>query len=73
MLFPEIFEAFDRFLEKRDWQIVEQTRVVCRKRNLELARTVKSIAGDIGNIPDEQVQNAFHSRIIEPLGLETPQ
>ncbi len=73
MLFPEIFEAFNRFLENRDWQIVEQARTECRRRNLELARTVKGMAEDIGNIPDEDVQKAFHSKIIEPLGLETPQ
>jgi hypothetical protein len=72
MLFPEIFEAFNTFLINSDWQVVEQAREKCRKRNLELALKVKSIAADIGIKPDVDVQRAFHSQIVEPLGLDIP-
>jgi len=72
MLFPEIFEAFNTFLINSDWQVVEQAREICRKRNLALALKVKTIAGDIGIKPDEDVQKAFHSQIVEPLGLDIP-
>ncbi len=72
MLFPEIFEAFSTFLENSDWQVVEQARAKCRKRNLELARRIKQIAAQIGIKSDEEVQNAFNIQIVQPLGLDTP-
>lgn len=72
ILFPEIFEAFNTFLLNSDWQVIEQAREKCRKRNLELARRVKIIAGEIGIKSDEDVQKTFHSQIVEPLGLDIP-
>jgi hypothetical protein len=72
MLFPEIFEAFNTFLQNGDWLAVEQAREQCRKRNLELAGRIKTIAAEIGVKPDDVVRETFESQIVKPLGLETP-
>lgn len=72
MLFPEIFTAFNTFLKSSDWQVIELAREKCRERNMELALRVKKIAGDIGVKADEEVEKAFHSQIVEPLGLDIP-
>lgn len=72
-LFPEIFCAWEQFLEKRDWQCIEQARSQCREKNLQLARKLKTISQEIGLEPDENIQQRFNNQIILPLGLDIPQ
>ncbi len=73
VLFPEIFDAWPRFLEDRNWQHIEQASYQCREKNLIQAREIKAISKKIGNEPDDKVQELFNRQIILPLGLDIPQ
>ncbi|MFZ5799749.1 MAG: Sfum_1244 family protein [Thermodesulfobacteriota bacterium] len=72
-LFPEIAPAFARFLQDRDWRGIERARRACRDRNLLLAATIRTIAGQIGEVTDEEVMRRFAEEVLTPLGLDAPQ
>lgn len=69
-LFPEIMTAWQHFLQTRDWSVIEEARVACRNRNLQLAEKVRRISQMIDSYPDKHVQSRFNNDIILPLGLE---
>jgi hypothetical protein len=72
-LFPEIGEEWSRFGKNCDWRYIEDARTRCRTKNMQWAETILSISERIGKDPNEYVQSLFHTRIIAPLGLDTPQ
>jgi hypothetical protein len=72
-LFPEIFCAWERFLETKDWQHIERARSQCRDKNMQLAQKIKAISQKIDIEPDEKIQRLFNNQIILPLGLDIPQ
>ncbi len=71
-LFPEIFDAFEQFLKEKDWQLIEQARILCRENNLQLARKIKAITKNFGLLPDKDIQDQFIKQILIPLGLDFP-
>jgi hypothetical protein len=73
ILSPEIIEAFEGFLDNRDWQTIEKARARCRDNNLHLADTIREIADRIGKEDGEQIKLRFYEEILTPLGLEVPE
>lgn len=71
-LFPEIFDAFRQFRETSEWQCIENARQLCSQRNIELAHKVRKLADQLGTLPDEEIERAFHDQVVGPLGLEVP-
>lgn len=71
-LFPEMFEAWDQFTQSNKWGCIEQARLDCRGRSLELGEKITEIAASIDRQPDDQVHNQFNDQILEPLGLGVP-
>lgn len=72
ILFPEIFQSWPQFLEKRDWHYIQQARSQCREKNLLLAQKIKVISQQIGVDPEKEIQKLFNDQIITPLGLDIP-
>jgi hypothetical protein len=72
-LFPEMAPAFEGFLRDRNWQGIEDARTACRERNLGLAEKIRSIAGYIGQDPEDLVMQRFVSMVLSPLGLDAPE
>lgn len=72
-LFPEIFAAWQLFLQNDDWGLIEDAREECRKRILELAGTAQQLSQMIDVSSDKRIQNQFFNEIVLPLGLEIPQ
>lgn len=71
-LFPEIFPAFEQFLVKQDWQLIDEARRTCRENTKELAEKITAICHTIDQRSKEEVQAAFNSEILLPLGLDIP-
>lgn len=72
MMFPEIFTAWDEFLNSKDWSLIEDARLSCQKKNNELAEKVRLISDHIDTLPDEDVKEMFLHDVIDPLGLDIP-
>ncbi len=73
LLFPDIFDAFQLFLETGDWAAVEKARIEGQKRNLQLGRRIKVILQTIEEHPPEQILEQFKTEVLLPLGLDSPQ
>ena len=71
-LFPEIFDAWQQFLQDRDWQGIEQARSVCRDNSLQYAEKIKAISQKIAYVSDEHVRELFNRQVILPMGLDIP-
>lgn len=71
-LFPDMAPAWSTFLEKRDWQVVEQARSECRLRTLSLAEDITRISERSDDLADAIIQQQFNEKILVPLGLEIP-
>ncbi len=71
-LFPEIVKAWNDFNTSSDWHLIEQAREMGRTRLLELAKTIRKLADEIGESPDELIMQQFNTRVLSPLGLDTP-
>ena len=69
-LFPEIINAWNDFNTSTDWHVIEQAREKGRARLLKLAETVRKLADEIGESPDELIQQQFNVRVLAPLGLD---
>ncbi len=72
-LFPEIFDAWQLFLNDKNWQHIEQARTQCREKNMRRAGVIKEISQKIGLEPDENIQDLFNKKLILPMGLDIPQ
>jgi hypothetical protein len=73
LLSPEIINAFGRYLQNGDWNIMDQARIACRDENLRLADKIRSIADRIDTEDNEQVKLRFYEEVLIPLGLEMPE
>jgi hypothetical protein len=71
-LFPEMASGWQKFLDTRDWEFIEQARLQCRQKNQELAERITRISATIGEQPDEQVVSRFNDQVLTPLGLDSP-
>lgn len=72
-LFPQIFTAWQRFFENRDWRYIEHARIECRKNNEKLAEKIQQIASQSERQPDKLILDRFSEKILIPLGLDTPE
>lgn len=72
-LFPHLSERFDAFLQKRDWQLIEEARQLCRDSNLQFAEKICDIVRQIDNEPIEKIKRRFNEEILIPLGLDAPE
>jgi len=72
-LFPEIIQAFDLFLQDRDWGVIEEARNSCWEKNHRLAEKIRDIAGCIGSDDTEKVKARFADEVLVPLGLDAPE
>ncbi|MFH1217267.1 MAG: hypothetical protein V1706_12265 [Pseudomonadota bacterium] len=72
VLFPQLLPSFERFLERRDWQIIEEARIRCRERNLSLAEKTRSIVRDIGKKPLTETETLLRRELLDSLGLDSP-
>lgn len=73
LLFPEISDAFQRFVHNEDWQLIEQARKQCRARNLRFAEKICEIVQTIDQIPLESSRERFNREVMVPLGLDIPE
>ncbi len=73
VLFPEIIDAHQKFLDDRNWDRIEQARKICRDKVLQYAEKIAAISEDIGQTPDDHVRELFNNQILLPLGLKAPQ
>ncbi|MFV0437297.1 MAG: Sfum_1244 family protein [Desulfopila sp.] len=71
-LFGEIHTGYRAYLADRDWRHIEGARSDCRRRLQEIAIRIGEIAGRIDEASDEEIQQAFASEVVVPLGLELP-
>ena len=71
-LFPELGPAWKEFVEKENWDGLEQARIDCRKRTQRLARTIGDIAERAVEQTDSEVQKEFNEAVLVKLGLEIP-
>ncbi len=72
VLFPEIGEAFDRFLEQRDWRLIEQARQECRSRMRDLAGKIRDLTERLDHEGAEHVLQQMHREVLVPLDLPIP-
>lgn len=72
-LFPEIVQAFEPFLQSRDWGLIEQARRTCWDKNCRLAETIRQIAAGMGRESEEEIKARFTTQILTPLGLDVPE
>jgi hypothetical protein len=72
-LCPEIIDALQQFCDDRDWQGIEQARIICRENTLQYAEKIKTISQMIGHASDDHVRDLFNRQILLPLGLDIPQ
>lgn len=72
-LFPEIVQAFELFLQNRDWEVIEEARRTCWEKNHRLAATIRNIAAHIGRESDEEILTRFAAHVLTPLGLDAPE
>ena len=72
-LFPEIINAQKKFQIDRDWQGIDQARIICRDNVLQYAEKIKTISQYIGHESDDYVRDLFNHQILLPLRLEIPQ
>lgn len=72
-LFPQLTGRFDTFLITRDWRVIEDARLQCREKNLQIAEKITDIAQLIDKEPAEAVQLRFNEEILIPLGLDAPE
>ncbi|MCL7487152.1 MAG: hypothetical protein M8357_03115 [Desulfobulbaceae bacterium] len=73
VLSPGIIEAFDRYLQEGDWNLIDQARITCRDNCRRMAEKIRRIADLIGREDGEQVKLRFYDEILVPLGLEIPE
>ncbi len=71
-LFPEMSQAWNRFLKDRDWQAVQRACSVCRSRTQRLAEKITQTAMRADGYPDDVVFKQLSERILVPLGLDLP-
>ncbi len=71
-LFPEIFTAWQSFLETKDWQKIEQARSTCLKRHQKFAEAISDITSRIGDRTDDQIISLFNRKVLAPIGIEQP-
>ena len=71
MVFPEIRQAFERFVPEPDWSIIEQARRQGRKRVLGLARELAAIHEAGRDRGSDWARDEIIVRIIEPLGISS--
>lgn len=72
VLFPQLIPAFERFLESRDWQLIEQACVHCRADIVPLAEKTRAIVANIDHIPLGETEKLLHQQLLDPLGLDSP-
>jgi hypothetical protein len=71
-LFPEIINAFDRFLDEGDWRVIQDACDNCRQINTLRAKKIREITGLFDRESKEQVRSKLEQDIISPLGLDLP-
>ncbi len=69
LLQPEIIPAFENFLVSRDWQALEQARLLSRQANLLRAAILGEAAESLASLPAEQVKARIEREILQPLGI----
>jgi hypothetical protein len=69
-LFPEMSDAWQLFLDSREWIHIEQARSACWEKNLLIVTTIKNICEQIGIVSDDQILNQIKQEITVPLGLQ---
>ena len=71
-LFPEIFETWEFFVEKKDWQQIELARQACWEKNLQFAEKIMGLSQMFETHHDDDFQSEFNRQILLPLDLELP-
>lgn len=71
-LFPEIFPAWQDFINNGDWGAVEKARLLCRENNLAIARKLRDIESRIDTESRELLEELVENQILTPLGVSKP-
>ena len=72
-LFPELAVAWQRLRSDGDWGHIEEARLVARHRFAEFAGHCRELAACIDRQSDQQILDAFSTRVLVPLGLDQGQ
>lgn len=69
-LFPEILNGYSIFLKDGKWDAIEEARIKCRKKSIEMASTIQHLANTLQTSSEQKVRDQFNRDILQPLGLE---
>lgn len=72
-LFPEFKTAFEKFLQQKDWRLIDDARLSAYNRNLVRAEILSSIAAKLPDRPAEALIFEIDRKILGPLGLPSLQ
>ena len=68
-LFPEIFGAWEDFVQNGNWHGIELARDACRQKNLVYARKIRDLMQSMDDLPKELIEQRIHQEVLTPLGL----